>query len=141
MSNNIVQGLTDSFRLSLLNNYFSTSTINIALYGPTMALTNLTTAYTSAGEIVSSGYVAGGQALTGQTAAGALGLAWMQWNNPTWTLAVGTKVRGCLFYNVSKGNESVLVLDFGTSRFPNAAGVFTVAFPTNSSVNAVLRLA
>lgn len=138
---NVIQGMTDAFRLSLLTTYFGANTINIALYGPTASISNTTSAYTPTGEIVSTGYTAGGKALTGQAIVGATGLAWVQWSNPTWTLATSTAVQGCMIYNVSQANQSILILNFGAPQFPLASGVFTIVFPPNPSLNAVLRLA
>lgn len=147
-----IQCLTDSFRVDLLNavHNFGSDTINIALYGPSANLDNTTTAYTATGEISSSGYSAGGSALTGQTVNGATGVSWVFWNNPTWTLNPTTQVQGCLLYNTTRSNKSILILNFGTVQLPNPAGIFTVKFPptpANSSnignspmVNAVLIL-
>lgn len=79
----------------------------------------------------------------GQTVFGAPGVSWVQWSNPSWTLAPGTQIRCCMFYNISKSNKSVLILDFGTIQLPLPTGVFTIAFPTTAGplVEAVLRLA
>ena len=141
----ITQGVCDSFRLQLLNGLqnFNTDHIYMALYQDGLG-TNLSpqiTNYSSSGEIVASGYTAGGQLLTGQVTQYQPGAAWVQWNNPSWMLPAGTPIDGALLYNASKSNSAVLVLSFGSTRYPSPQGVFTVVFPPDPAINAILRLA
>ena len=96
----IIQAVTDSFRVEVLlgiHNLVSNS-IYMALYvdSPSLNLSNQTTAYSSTGELVASGYTAGGQLLTGGTVNGAPGMSWMTWNSPSWSIPNGTGVSGAL---------------------------------------------
>ena len=120
-------------------------TIKMALYGPSASLSNLTTAYTSVGEISGSGYSAGGQTLVpvnGVAVYGQVGLAYVQFNNPSWTFSTPSLgARGALWYNASKSNKAILVLDFGTVQYPNnQTNIFTVNFGPYPSIFSPLRL-
>lgn len=137
----IQQGACNSFRVQLLSGVhdFSTDHIYIALYYESATLGVSTTVYTSTGEVSGSGYASGGQLLTGQTILSTNGVAWVSWNDVTWTVDAGFYARGCLIYNASKGNKAVMVLDFGLDRY-SSNGSFMVRWPPNPSLNAVLRI-
>lgn len=137
----IIQGACNSFREQLLEaiHDFSTDTIYIALYYETANLSPSTTVYTASGEVSGSGYTAGGQPLVGAIGS-APGVAWVNWDAVSWTVNQDTfQARAALIYNHTKGDKAILVLDFGTVRYP-ANGVFTVTFPPAPSLNAILRL-
>ena len=144
----IIQSLCDSFRQEILEGIHNLNTDNIkmALYSPAATLSNLTRVYVNDGEISGPGYTAGGQILTplnGIAVYGQIGLAYVQFNNPSWqftTPALGA--RGALWYNASKGNRAILVLDFGTVQYPNSTtNIFTVNFGQYPSLYSPLRLA
>ena len=144
----IIQALCDSFRQEILEGVhnLNSDTIKMALYSPSAGLSNLTTSYTPTGEIVSTGYTAGGQTLVplnGTAVYGQVGLAYVQFQNPSWTLTTpGAGARGALWYNASKGNKAILVLDFGTMQYPNNTNnIFTVNFGPYPSLFSPLRLA
>ena len=96
----IIQALCDSFRQEILEGVhnLNSDTIKMALYSPSAGLSNLTTSYTPTGEIVSTGYTAGGQTLVplnGTAVYGQVGLAYVQFQNPSWTLTTpGAGARG-----------------------------------------------
>jgi hypothetical protein len=107
----------------------------IALYTANADLSYATTAYTTTGEVVGTGYTAGGQVLTvippatdGQT-------AYLSFANVTWSPASFT-TRGALIYN-STTNAAVAVLDFGADKSPTTS--FIITFPTDNASNAVIR--
>jgi hypothetical protein len=141
----IIQGTCDSFRTELLSgtHAFGTDVIKIALYDADTATITpaITTAYTSTGEIVSSGYTAGGIILTEVTVLGAPAVGYVVWNAATWTLPFLPGIDGALIYNASKSNKAIAVLNFGTTRYPNSSGVFTLQYPYDPINNAVIRLA
>jgi hypothetical protein len=140
----ILQGTCDSFRAELFLGLhaFGTDTINVALYqAGSASLSPSTTVYSSSGELVSTGYTSGGQSLINVTVAGVPGIAYVTFNAPTWTLPLIPGIDGCLLYNASKSNRAIAVLNFGTTRYPNNAGIFTIAVPLDPINNAILRLA
>ena len=140
----IIQGQTTTFKTNLLSgveNFTLTSpyTYKIALYTGLATLNNATTAYTSSNEVVSSGYTAGGLALsisnppTGDTLNN---IGWISFNNAVWT-GVSFTARGALIYNSNTG-ASVFVLNFGNDI--TCVSSFTVTFPTATSTTAVLTI-
>ena len=111
-------------------------TYKIALYTAIASLDNTTLAYTTTGEIVGTGYTAGGSALTiTQRPASSGYTAYVSFANVTWNPASFT-TRGALIYNSNTG-AAVCVLDFGADKTPTTS--FTITFPTADSTNAIIR--
>jgi hypothetical protein len=113
-----------------------TNTIQMALYTSEATLNADTTVYSTTDEVVASGYTAGGNVLTGVTINTADNIAYISFNNPSWTAAL--TARGALIYNATQGNKSIAVLDFGADK--TSAVTFTVMLPANTSGTAVLRI-
>jgi hypothetical protein len=145
----IAQTSTTSFKVELLqavHNFgpVSPDTFNIALYTGAASIDATTAAYTTLGEVVGTGYSAGGSALTisnSPTAANntaGVPTALVSFDTITWPNASFT-ARGALIYNVTKGNKSVAVLDFGADKTV-AGGTFTITFPTADANSAIVRI-
>jgi membrane-bound inhibitor of C-type lysozyme len=134
----IVQGQTTSFKKELYEaiHNFTTDTFKIALYTANATLNQDTIAYTATGEISGAGYTATGQTLLNPIVSSASGVAYISFDNISWTSASFT-VRGALIYNSSKANRSVAVLDFGSDKVTNST--FTITFPANTSTSAIIR--
>lgn len=137
----IAQGQTTIFKqncLSALENFAvgTPYTYKIALYTANANLSYTTLTYTTVGEVVGTGYTAGGQTLTIIPPMSLDQTAYVSFNNVTWNPAVFT-CRGALIYNGTT-NAAVAVLDFGSDK--TATSSFTVSFPTNSSTTAIIRL-
>ena len=129
------------FRTGLLNGSFNftSGTFYIALYTNAATLDATTTAYTSTGEVVASGYTAGGNVLTiSQTpTVGNTGTtAYISFNNAVWTSAL--TARGALIYKAGD-NGAVCVLDFGSDK--TSTTTFTVQFPAATNTSAIIRIA
>jgi O-acetylhomoserine/O-acetylserine sulfhydrylase-like pyridoxal-dependent enzyme len=133
----LTQTETTSFKLYLLD--LVTADYKIALYTSAATLGATTTAYTTSGEVVGTGYTAGGATLTliAPTSAGTV--AYLDFSNPTWTTATIT-ARGALIYLDAVGDPSVAVLDFGEDRSVTGA-TFEIQMPSASSTSAIIRLA
>jgi O-acetylhomoserine/O-acetylserine sulfhydrylase-like pyridoxal-dependent enzyme len=116
-----------------------TDTIKIALYTSAATLSAATTAYTTSDEVVGTGYVAGGNTLTGATISSSGTTAFVDFNDTTWATATIT-ARGALIYDSSVSNKAIAVLDFGADK-TSTAGNFTVQFPTADATNAIIRIA
>jgi len=125
----------NSFKTALLNGSvdFSADTFKIALYTNAASLDQTTTAYTSAGEVVASGYTAGGEVLS-PTVAAVDGVSFVSFANVSWSGTI--TARGALIYK--DGGTAVCVLDFGADK--TSALTFTVEFPAATSTTAILRL-
>jgi hypothetical protein len=136
----IAQGQCTIFKkncLSALENFAAgTSYVyKIALYTANANLNQSTLTYTTTGEVVGTGYTAGGQTLTVIPPQTDDYTAYLSFNTVTWNPASFT-VRGALIYN-STTNAAVAVLDFGADKTPTTS--FTITFPTNNAANAVIR--
>jgi len=135
----------DSFKTDLLKGKFSFdtsgnsgSTFYLALYTSSASFSaGSTTAYSSSNEVSGTGYSAGGQALTNLGVAISSNIAYVDFDNETWTSATITARYGLIYKNSS--NEAVLVLDFGGDK-TSTNGDFTVAFPAATSSAAIIRL-
>ena len=138
----LTQTLTTSFKREILEGVhnFLTDTFKIALYTNSAVLGPDTLVYTSVGEVTAQGsYVAGGQTLTGTILSTGSGVAYVTFNNLTWTSVTFT-ARGALIYNSSKGNKSVAVYNFGTDQTAGALNVFNITMPPNTADEAIIRI-
>ena len=145
----IAQTATTSFKVELLqavHNFGPTGadTYNIALYTGAADIGPTTTVYTTSGEVSGTGYTAGGQALTiavnptyGNNTL-SVPTAYISFANASWPNATFT-ARGALIYNVTQGNKSVAVLDFGADKTV-AGDTFQVIFPTPDASSAIVRI-
>lgn len=113
---------------------FSTDVFKIALYTNSATLDADTPAYTTVGEVVATGYTAGGEVLT-PTQGITGGTSFVSFATVSWSGAF--TARGALIYKVS-GGLPVCVLDFGADK--TSTTTFTVTFPAASSTAALIRL-
>jgi hypothetical protein len=104
-----------------------------------------TTAYTTANEVVGTGYTAGGNTLvisispTSGNNSVNVPTAYVSFSNSTWTNATFT-CRGALIYNDTVvGKPSVAVLDFGADKTVSD-DTFQIVFPTPDANNAIVRI-
>ena len=126
----------DSFKNGLLEGAFNfdSGTFYIALYTNNATLNASTSAYTTTGEVVASGYTAGGIVLT-PTQGINNGTSFVSFATVSWSGAF--TARGALIYKAGS-NGAVCVLDFGSDK--TSTTTFTVTFPTASSTDALIRL-
>jgi len=132
----------NSFKQQLFEGDFDFSattsqTFKIALYTNDATLDQTTTAYTTTGEVVATGYTAGGELITPSLAIdSSTGIAYIDFSNASWSGAF--TARGALIYRVTTGNPAVCVLDFGSDKISTTT--FVVEFPPNTSTGALIRL-
>jgi hypothetical protein len=145
----IAQTATTSFKVELpqgIHNFGPTSpdTFKVALYTAAASLDATTTVYTTSGEVVGTGYTAGGNTLTISVtpvaANNSSGTPTSYWSfaNTSWAGASFT-ARGALIYNSTEGNKSVAVLDFGSDKTVNN-DTFQIIFPTPDANSAIVRI-
>ena len=130
------------FKTGLMNGTFNftSGTFYIALYTNDATLDASTTAYTATGEVVASGYSAGGLALTiaqTPTVGNSGNTAYISFNNAVWTSPL--TARGALIYQSGGGNPAVCVLDFGSNK--TSTTTFVVQFPAATNTTAIIRIA
>lgn len=146
----ITQAMATSFKLEILDGIhaFGTTviragttpdTFKIALYTSAASLNAATTTYTTSGEVVGTGYTAGGNTLVNVAPTSSGTTAFCDFNDTTWANATIT-ARGAMIYNSTQSNKCVAVFDFGADK-TSTDGDFTVIFPTPDASNAVLRIA
>ena len=131
----------DSFKTGLMNGTFdfTSGVFYMALYTNAATLNASTSAYTATGEVVASGYTAGGLALTiaqAPTVGSSGNTAYISFDNAVWVSAL--TARGALIYKVGAGG-AVCVLDFGADK--TSTTTFTVQFPAVSNTSAIIRIA
>jgi len=137
----VQQTMCSSFKqqLFLAQHDLSTDVIKIALYTSASSIGPDTTVYSTADEVVGTGYVAGGNTLTGVTVLLSGTTAYVDFADSTWAASAIT-ARGALLYNSSKSNKAVAVLDFGADK-TSSNTPFVIQMPTNIATTALLRIA
>ena len=145
----ILQGATTSFKVELLqavHNFGPTTpnTFKVALYTASADINASTTIYSTTNEVTGTGYTAGGNTLVISTSptsgnnSSNIPTAYISFNNTSWTSATFT-ARAALIYNVTQGNKSVAVLDFGTDKTVSN-DTFQIIFPTPDANSAIVRI-
>jgi hypothetical protein len=145
----ILQTATTSFKVELLqavHNFGPTSpnTFKVALYTAAANLGSATTVYSTTNEVVGTGYTAGGNTLvisispTSGNNSLSVPTAFISFANTSWTTATFT-ARAALIYNVTQGNKSVAVLDFGSDKTVTN-DTFQIIFPTADANSAIVRI-
>ena len=132
----ILQTQTTSFKKELYTavHNLSTDTLKIALYTANADLNEATTVYTTTAEVAGTGYVAGGVALTGVTINSSGSTAYVDFADVVFNASV--TARCALIYNVTQGNKSIAVLDFGSDK---TSTNFTITMPANTATAALIR--
>ena len=146
----ITHSLCDSYRLEreMGIHDFTTDTFMIALYSDTAVLGPSTTQYTTSGEVIGTGYLAGGIEILvadGYPKANAIAesgyragsVVQIDFEDPRFVL-VTLSARGALIYNASKQNRAICVIDFGAVRNPTAED-FVIQLPPPGVNTALLR--
>jgi hypothetical protein len=133
---NILQTQTTSFKAELYTGVHNllTNTLKIALYTAEANLNEATTVYSTTNEVTGTGYVAGGVALTGATINISEYTAYVDFADVVFNASV--TARCALIYNVTQGNKSIAVLDFGSDK---TSTNFTITMPANTATAALIR--
>ena len=132
----ILQTQTTSFKTELYTGVhnLATNTLKIALYTANANLNEATTEYSSDGEVSGGGYTAGGVTLTGVTISSSGYTAYVDFADVVFNASV--TARCALIYNVTQGNKSIAVLDFGSDK---TSANFTITMPANTATAALIR--
>lgn len=132
----IVQTQTTSFKQELYQAVHNllTDELRIALYTANADLNADTTVYSTTNEVTGTGYTAGGVELTGVTINSSGYTVYVNFNNVEFNASV--TARCALIYNVTQGNKSIAVLDFGSDK---TSSNFTITMPANTASAALIR--
>ena len=135
----------DVFKTGLMDGTFNfgvgTSDVyKIALYTNQATLNAATTGYTNVGEVVGSGYTAGGNTLViSVNPTNSNDITYLSFANAEWPLSIFT-ARGALIYKEDGiTNPAVCVLDFGSDKTVSNQ-TFTVQFPAATNTSAIIRI-
>lgn len=130
--------MTNKFKQDILNGVHQPGdTYRVALYTSSTAnLDKNTTAYTTTGEVVGTGYTAGGQTLTGFSVGLTGDVAHLSFNDAAWPSSSIT-ADAALVYNASRGNAAIAVYSFANTTSTN--GTFTLDFPA-AGASAMIRV-
>jgi hypothetical protein len=133
---NIVQTQATSFKKELYEaiHNLSTDVLKIALYTANADLNESTTVYSTSNEVVGTGYVSGGVAMTGAAINSSGYTAYVDFADVVFGAAV--TARCALIYNSSKANRAIAVLDFGSDK---TSATFTITMPSNDANSALIR--
>lgn len=139
----MAQAACNSYKVELLQALHNFSagtgdTFKMALYSAASTLSVATTVYTTAQEVVGTGYTAGGIALTNITPVLVGNTAVVDFPDANFG-TVSLTYRFALIYNSSKANRAVAVIDFGSSRTVSN-GNLTIVMPVPSATNAIIRV-
>lgn len=137
----LTQTATNAFKTGLMNGSynFTSDAFKIALYDGNATLNETTATYTTTNEISGSGYTAGGESLivsVTPTTSPSGTVAYISFNNVNWSGAL--TARGALIYDVTNGNKTVCVLDFGADK--TSTTTFQVQFPAATETDAIIRI-
>jgi hypothetical protein len=134
----LVQTMCSSFKQEswLAIHDLDTDVLKMALYTSDASLGADTTVYTVTGEVVGTGYTAGGEILANVQVLLSGTTAYFSCDNAEWP-GSSFVARGGLIYNTSKANRAIAVLDFGSDK--TAGPNFTVQIPAATATTALLR--
>ena len=137
----ITQGMCTSFKAEILGGThdLATDVLKIALFTNSATLSVATTAYSTSGEVVGTGYTAGGMILADAVISSSGTTAIVDFTDPVWSTTTLT-ARGALIYNSTKANRAIAVLDFGTDK-TTSGGDFDIVLPAPTASTAIVRIA
>ena len=135
----ITQTMTTACKQNLLKGDvdFDSDTFKIALYTNAADLDASTAVYTTAGEVSGTGYVAGGNTLSGAAVATSGTVAYVDFADSEWASSTIT-ARGALIYKSGGSNPSIAVLDFGGDK-SSSNSTFKITFP-GAGTSAIIRI-
>jgi len=114
-------------------------TFKLALYSTVTGFSAAsTTAYTTTNEVSGTGYTATGAALVNISPTVAQNVAFVDFNDLTFSTATITAA-AALIYNTTNSGKAVVVLDFGGNK-TSTNGDFTIQFPAANSTSAIIRI-
>ena len=157
----ITSAICNSFKVEILqggHNFNDASgaptgnAFKLALFTDSATLSKSTTQYTAPTDAsadptntkevstTSTGYPAGGNALTASADPVLSGdTACVKFNDTSFGSASFT-ARGCLIYNSSASNKAVCAINFGADKTVTS-GTFTIQFPAQTAGNAIIQIA
>ncbi len=136
-----VSAFPSQAKLDALSGVHQTShEFKLALFNGTPTLGAGSTAYTPTGEIVGTGYTAGGKVVP-VTRALSGSVAYLHWVTQVWEALTASDIQGAVLYNNSLAGKPIAgVYNLGGPFSPNGVA-FTAESPAAGAATALVRIA
>ena len=138
---------THNFGVAPIRAATTADTFKAALYYASATIDAATTVYSTTGEVVGTGYTAGGNTITNATvpaATNSSATAGVAYWTPSasivyTTVTLATSFDTVLIYNSTQSNKAISVHTFTAQTI--TAGTLTLTMPSNTTTTALIRLA
>ena len=137
----ITQAVCNSFKQELLQGLHDLDghTLKLALYTSSATLGPTTTAFSTTNESSGTNYTSGGATLSNVAVSLSGTVAFVDFDDVTFSSATIADAPGALIYNSSASNRAIAVLDFGSTKSVSG-GTLTVSLPSASATTALIRI-
>ena len=137
----ITQAVCNSFKQELLQGLHDLDghTLKLALYTSDATLGPTTTAFSTTNESSGTNYSSGGATLANVAVALSGTVAYVDFDDVSFTSATINDASGALIYNSSASNRAIAVIDFGAKKSVSG-GTLTVTLPSASATTALIRI-
>jgi len=137
----ITQAVCNSFKQELLQGLHDLDghTLKLALYTSSATLGPTTTAFSTTNESSGTNYTSGGATITNVAVSLSGTVAFVDFDDVSFSSATISDTAGALIYNSSASNRAIAVLDFGSTKSVSG-GTLTVSLPSASATTALIRI-
>ena len=137
----ITQAVCNSFKQELLQGLHDLDghTLKLALYTSSATLGPTTTAFSTTNESSGTNYTSGGATIANVAVAVSGTVAYVDFDDVSFSSATISDAAGALIYNSSASNRAIAVIDFGSTKSV-AAGTLTISLPSASASTALIRI-
>ena len=137
----ITQAVCNSFKQELLQGLHDLDghTLKLALYTSSATLGPTTTAFSTTNESSGTNYTSGGATITNVAVSLSGTVAFVDFDDVSFSSATISDAAGALIYNSSASNRAIAVLDFGGTKSVSS-GTLTVTLPSASATTALIRI-
>ena len=126
----ITQAVCNSFKQELLQGLHDLDghTLKLALYTSSATLGPTTTAFSTTNESSGTNYTSGGATIANVAVAVSGTVAYVDFDDVSFSSATISDAAGALIYNSSASNRAIAVIDFGSTKSVSA-GTLTISLP------------
>ena len=137
----ITQAVCNSFKQELLQGLHDLDghTLKLALYTSSATLGPTTTAFSTTNESSGTNYTSGGATIANVAVAVSGTVAYVDFDDVSFSSATISDVAGALIYNSSASDRAIAVIDFGSTKSVSA-GTLTISLPSASASTALIRI-
>mgnify|MGYP003133515824 FL=1 len=137
----ITQAVCNSFKEELLKGLHDLDghTLKLALYTSSATLGSTTTAFSTTNESSGTNYTSGGATIANVAVSLSGTVAFVDFDDVTFSSATISDAAGALIYNSSASNRAIAVLDFGGTKSVSGS-TLTVSLPSASATTALIRI-